>query len=156
VTSLGCTNESEVGADDIGACSINPRSDQMQTPLGATKLDSDILSNFTRQAANPSPLEIYPVFLQQADDPVAYATLTTASAGHTCIQAGHRVPGTAAPLRTRRRIPLSSGSPRPHLIPEPAVNSHHPGRHGDFMEPSFGAVSAYLVKAAGPKLTTAA
>ena len=57
--------------------SINPRSDQMQTPLGATKLDPDILSNFTRQAANPSPLEIYPGFLQPADDPVAYATLAS-------------------------------------------------------------------------------
>jgi hypothetical protein len=57
--------------------SINPRSDQMQTPLGATKLDPDILSNFTRQAANPSPLEIYPVFLQREDDPGAYATLAS-------------------------------------------------------------------------------
>ena len=57
--------------------SINPRSDQMQTPLGATKLDPDILSNFTRQAANPRPLEIYPVFLQPKDDPAAYATLAS-------------------------------------------------------------------------------
>lgn len=57
--------------------SVNPRSDQMQTPLGATKLDPDILSNFTLQAANPTPLEIYPVFLQPDDDPTAYATLTS-------------------------------------------------------------------------------
>ena len=57
--------------------SINPRSDQIQTPLGATKLDPDILGNHTIQAANPNPLEIYPVFLQSADDPVAYATLAS-------------------------------------------------------------------------------
>jgi hypothetical protein len=57
--------------------SINPRSDQMQTPLGATKLDPDILRNFTLQAANPTPLEIYPVFLQPDDDPAAYAALTS-------------------------------------------------------------------------------
>jgi len=56
--------------------SINPRSDQMQTPLGATKLDPDLLRNFSFQAANPVPLEIYPVFLQPADPPVAYAALT--------------------------------------------------------------------------------
>ena len=34
--------------------SVNPRSDQMQTPLGVTKLDPDILRNFTKQAANPA------------------------------------------------------------------------------------------------------
>ena len=56
--------------------SINPRSDQMQTPLGVTKLDPDILRNYTIQAANPNPVEIYPVFLQPGDDTVAYATLT--------------------------------------------------------------------------------
>jgi hypothetical protein len=57
--------------------SINPRSDQMQTPLGATKLDPDILRNYTTQAANPNPLEIYPVFLQPADDPADYALLAS-------------------------------------------------------------------------------
>jgi hypothetical protein len=57
--------------------SINPRSDQMQTPLGATKLDPDILRNYALQAANPTPLEIYPVFLQYGDEPAAYASLTS-------------------------------------------------------------------------------
>ncbi|MEV6527213.1 DUF3962 domain-containing protein [Longispora sp. NPDC051575] len=57
--------------------SINQRSDQMQTPLGATKLDPDILSNFIRQVSNPVPLEISPFFLQPADDPDAYATLAS-------------------------------------------------------------------------------
>jgi len=57
--------------------SINPRSDQMQTPLGATKLDPDILRNYTTQAANPTPLEIYPVFLQPADNPADYAILAS-------------------------------------------------------------------------------
>ena len=56
---------------------INPRSDQMQTPLGATKLDPDVLRNFTLQVANPVPLEIFPAFLQPGDNPVAYATLTS-------------------------------------------------------------------------------
>jgi hypothetical protein len=49
----------------------------MQTPLGATKLDPDILRNFTLQVANPVPLEIFPAFLQPGDDLVAYATLTS-------------------------------------------------------------------------------
>jgi hypothetical protein len=57
--------------------SVNPRSDQMQTPLGATKLDPDILRNYTAQAANPNPLEIYPVFLQEADGPAGYAVLAS-------------------------------------------------------------------------------
>jgi len=35
----------------------------------------DILRNYTTQAANPNPLEIYPVFLQPKDDPAAYATV---------------------------------------------------------------------------------
>ena len=55
--------------------SVNPRSDQMQTPLGVTKLDPDIMQNFTRQAANPAPLEIFPAFLQPGDDVTAFATL---------------------------------------------------------------------------------
>ena len=49
----------------------------MQTPLGATKLDPDILRNFTLQVANPVPLEIFPAFLQPGDDLVAYATLAS-------------------------------------------------------------------------------
>ena len=57
--------------------SVNPRSDQMQTPLGATKLDPDVLRNYTIQAANPNPLEIYPVFLQPADNPADYAILAS-------------------------------------------------------------------------------
>jgi len=57
--------------------SVNPRSDQMQTPLGVTKLDPDILRNYTAQAANPNPLEIYPVFVQPADDPADYAILAS-------------------------------------------------------------------------------
>jgi hypothetical protein len=57
--------------------SVNPRSDQMQTPLGVTKLDTDITQNFTRQAANPAPLEIFPAFLQPDDDITAFATLAS-------------------------------------------------------------------------------
>ena len=57
--------------------SVNPRSDQMQTPLGVTKLDADITQNFTKQAANPAPLEIFPAFLQPDDDVVAFATLAS-------------------------------------------------------------------------------
>ena len=57
--------------------SINPRADQMQTPLGATKLDPDVLANYAVQAANPVPLEIFPAFLQRGDDPAAYAMLTS-------------------------------------------------------------------------------
>jgi hypothetical protein len=57
--------------------SVNPRSDQMQTPLGVTKLDPDILRNYITQAANPNPLEIYPVFLQPADNPADYAILAS-------------------------------------------------------------------------------
>jgi RNaseH domain of pPIWI_RE len=49
----------------------------MQTPLGVTKLDPDILRNYTTQAANPNPLEIYPVFLQPADNPADYAILAS-------------------------------------------------------------------------------
>jgi hypothetical protein len=49
----------------------------MQTPLGATKLDPDILRNYATQAANPSPLEICPAFLQPADTPADYAILAS-------------------------------------------------------------------------------
>jgi hypothetical protein len=56
---------------------INPRSDQMQTPLGMTKLNPDILRNFTMQVASPAPLEIFPAFLQPGDDAVAYAVLAS-------------------------------------------------------------------------------
>lgn len=65
------------GFSDRVFYSINPRSDQMQTPLGVTKLDPDILRNFTAQAASPAPLEIFPAFLQPGDDPAAYAMLTS-------------------------------------------------------------------------------
>jgi hypothetical protein len=57
--------------------SVNPRSDQMQTALGVTKLDADIMQNYTKQAASPVPLEIYPVFLQPEDDVAALATLAS-------------------------------------------------------------------------------
>jgi hypothetical protein len=57
--------------------SINPRPDQMQAPLGATKFDPDILRNYTTQVSNPVPLEIYPAFLQPGDDAAAYAILTS-------------------------------------------------------------------------------
>jgi len=57
--------------------SVNPRSDQMQTALGVTKLDSDITQNYTKQAASPVPLEIYPAFLQPDDDVAAFATLAS-------------------------------------------------------------------------------
>jgi hypothetical protein len=57
--------------------SVNPRSDQMQTPLGVTKLDPDITQNLTKQAANPAPLEIFPAFLQHGDDAAAFATLAS-------------------------------------------------------------------------------
>jgi hypothetical protein len=55
-----------------------------QGPLPAlftppTKLDPDILRNYSTQAANPNPLEIYPVFVQPADDPADYATLAGGS-----------------------------------------------------------------------------
>lgn len=39
--------------------SINPRSDQMQTPLTATKLDPDIERNLLKQAANPAPGDLH-------------------------------------------------------------------------------------------------
>lgn len=57
--------------------SINPRSDQMQTPLGVTKLDPDVDRNLLKQAANPVPLEIHTAFLQAGDNSDAYATLVS-------------------------------------------------------------------------------
>ena len=57
--------------------SINPRPDQMQAPLGATKLDADIQRNYLTQVSNPVPLEVYPAFLQPGDDAAAYAILTS-------------------------------------------------------------------------------
>ena len=57
--------------------SVNPRSDQMQTPLGVTKLDADIMQNFTKQASNPAPLEIFPAFVQPDDDVAALAALAS-------------------------------------------------------------------------------
>jgi hypothetical protein len=47
----------------------------MQTPLGVTKLDPDITQNFTKQAASPAPLGIFPAFLQPDDDTTAFAML---------------------------------------------------------------------------------
>jgi hypothetical protein len=49
----------------------------MQTPLGVTKLDPDIMQNFTKQAASPVPLEIFPAFLQPDDDIAAFAALAS-------------------------------------------------------------------------------
>jgi hypothetical protein len=57
--------------------SVNPRPDQMQAPLSATKLDPDIQGNYFTQVSNPVPLEIYPAFLQPIDDAAAYAILTS-------------------------------------------------------------------------------
>jgi hypothetical protein len=57
--------------------SINPRSDQMQTPLGMTKLDPDLLSNLSAQVANPVPIEICIAFQQLKDDAATLATLTS-------------------------------------------------------------------------------
>lgn len=57
--------------------SVNPRPDQMQAPLGATKFDPDIQRNYLTQVSNPVPLEIYPAFLQPGDDAAAYAILTS-------------------------------------------------------------------------------
>jgi hypothetical protein len=42
--------------------SVNPRSDQMQTPLGVTKLDPDITQNFTKQAATEIELSGFLMF----------------------------------------------------------------------------------------------
>jgi pPIWI_RE module N-terminal domain/RNaseH domain of pPIWI_RE/MID domain of pPIWI_RE len=57
--------------------SINPRSEQMQTPLSMTKLDPDLLSNLTAQVGNPAPVEICIAFKQPSDDPATLATLTS-------------------------------------------------------------------------------
>lgn len=57
--------------------SVNPKSDQMQTPHGRTKLDPDILTNFSVQASNPVPLEICVAHQQPDDDPAALATLVS-------------------------------------------------------------------------------
>lgn len=57
--------------------SINPRSDQMQTPLSMTKLDPDILDNLTVRVANPLPFEICIAFQQPKDDTATLATLTS-------------------------------------------------------------------------------
>jgi len=55
---------------------INPRSDQAQTPLDATKLDPDLHANFLRAATNPVPLELCVAFAQPGDDIDALALLT--------------------------------------------------------------------------------
>jgi hypothetical protein len=57
--------------------SINPRSDQMQTPLSMTKLDPDLLDNLTAHVGNPVPIEICIAFKQPQDDPATLATLTS-------------------------------------------------------------------------------
>jgi hypothetical protein len=41
------------------------------------QLDPDVTQNFTKQAANPAPLEIFPAFLQPDDDITAFATLAS-------------------------------------------------------------------------------
>lgn len=56
---------------------INPRSDQMQTPLTMTKLDPDLHRNLTATAANPLPLEVCVAFQQPGDDADTLATLTS-------------------------------------------------------------------------------
>ena len=83
--------------------SINPRSDQMQTPLGTTKLDPDILRNYTAQASNPSPLEIYPVFVQPDDNPADYAILASRlRRTYLHTEQATQFPAPAAPVRPRR------------------------------------------------------
>lgn len=62
--------------DDHVYYSVNPRAEQMQTPLTATKIDPDVLGNYRFRASNETPLEILPAFLQAADDPKAFADLT--------------------------------------------------------------------------------
>ncbi|MEU8391467.1 RNaseH domain-containing protein [Micromonospora sp. NPDC048843] len=62
--------------DDHVYYSINPRAEQMQTPLTATKIDPDVLANHRFRASNETPLEILPAFLQAADTPDAFADLT--------------------------------------------------------------------------------
>ncbi|MEU9507124.1 RNaseH domain-containing protein [Micromonospora sp. NPDC048170] len=57
--------------------SVNPKSDQMQTPHGRTKLDPDVLTNFSVQASNPVPLEICVAHQRPDDDPAALATLVS-------------------------------------------------------------------------------
>ncbi|MEV5695254.1 RNaseH domain-containing protein [Micromonospora globbae] len=57
--------------------SVNPKSDQMQTPHGRTKLDPDIHTNFSIQASNPVPLEICVAHQQPNDDPATFATLVS-------------------------------------------------------------------------------
>lgn len=55
-----------------GASWSSPRS-----PLGVTKLDPDLTQNFTKRAASPVPLEIFPAFLQPDDDIGAFAMLAS-------------------------------------------------------------------------------
>ncbi|NBE94094.1 DUF3893 domain-containing protein [Nonomuraea sp. KC401] len=67
---------------------VNPRSDQMQTPLTVTKLDPDQTRNALKQGSNPNPIEIVTAFLQPGDDHWAWATYTQAlrrAALHTDI-----------------------------------------------------------------------
>ncbi|RBQ17261.1 hypothetical protein DP939_25280 [Spongiactinospora rosea] len=67
---------------------VNPRSDQMQTPLTVTKLDPDQARNALKQGSNPNPIEIVTAFLQPGDDRRDWATYTQAlrrAALHTDI-----------------------------------------------------------------------
>jgi hypothetical protein len=47
---------------------VNPRAETMQTPLGVTKLDTDLAGNATKRGANPNPLEVVAAFTQPKDD----------------------------------------------------------------------------------------
>ena len=49
----------------------------MQTPLGVTKLDPDIMQNFTKQAANPARWRFSRRSCRPDDDVVAFAALTS-------------------------------------------------------------------------------
>lgn len=57
--------------------SINPKSDQMQTPNSRTKFDPDVLGNYTTQASNPVPLEICVAYMQPGDSPESIANLVS-------------------------------------------------------------------------------
>ncbi|TDB88218.1 DUF3893 domain-containing protein [Actinomadura sp. KC216] len=67
---------------------VNPRSDQMQTPLTITKLDPDQSANALKQGSNNNPIEIVTAFVQPGDDRPAWAAYTQAlrrAALHTDI-----------------------------------------------------------------------
>ncbi|MWA07251.1 DUF3893 domain-containing protein [Actinomadura sp. LD22] len=67
---------------------VNPRSDQMQTPLTVTKLDPGQSANALKQGSNNNPIEIVTAFVQPGDDRRAWAAYTQAlrrAALHTDI-----------------------------------------------------------------------